>query len=95
MLSYFTDNASASADIDRWDIEPGYTSGNEIPFVNKDGKGSFKIDTYKTVQIYSISDTITATAPIGSTEGERIALRTLFNGPIMGTCYIYEWKEAE
>lgn len=91
-LSYFTDKASASADFEKWDLQPGETTGNYIPFTNSDGKESFNIDTYKTVQVYSVGDTLTAVAPAGSEEGDKIALRTMFNGVKQGTCYIYEWK---
>lgn len=92
MLSYYTDNASASADFDKWDVEPGFGTRDSIAFKNKDGKSHFKIDTYATVNILSVSETITATAPMGLEEGDKIALRTIFNGAQQGTSYIYEWK---
>ena len=64
-------------------------------FKNKDGKESFTIDTYKTVNIYSVSETLTATAPTGSKAGDKIALRTTFSGATQGTCYIYMWKQID
>ena len=93
-LSYFTDKATAGADFDQWDTEPGYVTAGAIEFKNKDGKSSFTIDTYKTVKIYSISETLTAIAPTGRNAGDKIALRTTFSGLQQGTCYIYEWKQA-
>lgn len=95
LLSYYTDKASASADFDKWDMEPGYTTGASVPFKNKDGKSSFKIDTYKTVKVYSVNDTLTAKAPKGVKEGDKIALRTIFHGVKQGTCYIYEWSSTK
>lgn len=95
LLSYWSDNASASADFDKWDVEPGMVTGGSIPFKNKDGKSHFKIDTYKTVQVYSVSDTITAIAPRGSKDGDKIALRTMFDGVGQGTSYIYEWSASK
>lgn len=95
LLSYYTDKASASADFDKWDVEPGDTTGASIPFISKDGKSSFKIDTYKTVNVYSVSDTLTAKAPTGAKEGDKISLRTTFNGVKQGTCYIYEWSSTK
>lgn len=92
MLSYFTDKASAEADFDQWDVPPGEVTGGSIDFTNKDGKSSFSIDTYETVKVYSVSESLTAVAPAGSKEGDKIALRTTFNGVKQGTCYIYEWK---
>ncbi|MDD3660941.1 MAG: hypothetical protein PHT89_09495 [Lachnospiraceae bacterium] len=91
MLSYYTDAASASADFDAWDSEPGYATDGSIPFVNAEGEDQFKIDSYPTVNILSISEIVTATAPIGTEAGEKIALRTVFSGQKQGTCYIYEW----
>lgn len=95
LLSYFTDKASASADFDKWDVEPGDTTGASVPFTNKDGKSTFKIDTYKTVKVYSVNETLTAKAPTGAKEGDQIALRTLFNGVKQGTCYIYVWSSTQ
>jgi len=40
----------------------------------------------------SVSDTITAKAPSGNTEGQRIELWTGGPGEGTGTRYIYEWK---
>ena len=94
-LSYFSDNASASADFDKWDVEPGYVTGGAVRFQNSDGKTSFFIDTYETVKVYSVSETLTAEAPTGSAAGDKIALRTTFNGNKQGTCYIYEWKQVD
>ncbi len=93
-LSFFSDKASADADFDKWDVEPGFVTAGAIRFKNKDGKDSFTIDTYKTVKIYSVSETLTATAPTGSKAGDKIALRTTFSGSQQGTCYIYEWKQV-
>ena len=76
-------------------VEPGYVTAGAIRYKNKDGKDSFTIDTYKTVKIYSFSETLTATAPTGSKAGDKIALRTTFSGSQQGTCYIYEWKQVE
>lgn len=91
-LSYYTDKAAASADFDEWNTEPGYSSGASTSFTNKEGKDYFSIDTYETVQVYSVSETLTASAPSGQKEGDKIALRTLFHGAKQGTSYIYEWK---
>lgn len=93
-LSFFSDKATADADFDKWDVSPGSVTDNSIRFANKDGKTSFTIDTYKTVKIYSLSETVTAVAPTGRKKGDKIALRTCFNGIAQGTCYIYEWKQA-
>lgn len=95
MLSYYSDKATAGADFDKWDVAPGDITGANIPFKNKDGKSSFKIDTYKTVQVYSVSETLTAKAPTGAKEGDKIALRTTFNGVKQGTCYIYVWSSTQ
>lgn len=95
LLSYYTDRASASADFDKWDVEPGLVTASSIPFKNKDGKETFKIDTYKTVKIYSVNDTITAKAPVGTKEGEKIALRTMFDGVGQGTRFIYVWSSTQ
>lgn len=95
-LSYYTANGNISADIDEWDVEPGMTTNRYDDFVNKDKKSSFKVDTYKTVQITSAGDTVSATMPNGSNEGDKIAIRVSFSsGAIMGTNYIYEWKKVE
>lgn len=93
-LSYYTDKASVSADFDKWDTLPGFVTAGAIPFENKDGKSTFTIDTYKTVKVYSVSETLTASAPTGTKKGDKIALRTCFNGEKQGTCYIYEWKQV-
>lgn len=92
MLSFFGDSAYASADFDKWDVEPGFITAGAIRFKNKDGKDSFAIDYSK--NILSLSETVTAEAPIGREEGDKIALRTLFNGSRQGTCYIYVWKQV-
>ncbi|HEY5585265.1 MAG TPA: hypothetical protein VIK78_12350 [Ruminiclostridium sp.] len=93
-LSYFTPNATTGANFDKWDVEPGFASGGSVSFVTKKGKSSFVISTYKTIKIYSVSDTVTATAPIGG-KGKRISLKTSFYpGAKMGTSYIYEWKSV-
>lgn len=96
LLSWYTDKASAGADFEKWDVEPGFATAGNTPFKNKDGKSSFTIDTYKTVQVYSVSDTISAKAPTGSKEGDKVALRTTFyNNVSLGTCYIYEWSSTK
>ena len=84
------------ADIDEWDMTPGLTTNAYEDFVNKDGKSSLKVDTYKTVQVYSASDTLTAKMPNGQNEGDKLAIRVIFYaGPSMGTNYVYEWKPVE
>ncbi len=94
-LSYYSSKASASADFDEWDMTPGSVTRNSIDFKNKDGKDSFAIDTYHSVQVYSVSDTITAVAPSGSQEGDRIAIRTIYYSRVgMGTNYVYEWRQV-
>ena len=93
-LSYFSSGATVSADFDKPDVKPGFSSGSNISFVNNTGKSSFKINTHKSVKIYSVDEKVTATAPSG-VKDMHIALRALFNpGSKMGTCYIYEWKYA-
>lgn len=95
-LSYYSSKASARADFDEWDMTPGSVTRNSIDFKNKDGKDSFAIDTYHSVQVYSVSETITAVAPSGSQEGDRIAIRTIYYSRVgMGTNYVYEWRQAE
>lgn len=94
-LSFFTGNAYANADIDNPDIGIGTVTGGNINLVNKDGKSSFMISTYKTVQVYSLSDTVTAVAPAGREEGDKIAIRTSFNGYGQGTAYVYVWTRTE
>lgn len=96
LLSYYTDKASAGADFDKWDVTPEFVTAARIPFKNKDGKSLFTIDTYETVKVYSVSDTLTAKAPTGAKEGDKIALRTTFyNHVSLGTCYIYEWSSTK
>lgn len=93
-LSYFTPNASVSADFDKWDTKPGFASGASVSFLNSAGKSSFKISTHKSVKVYSVNEKVTAKAPSGVRD-IRIALRTSFNpGARMGTSYIYQWKYA-
>ena len=94
-LSFFDDSASASADFDRWDVEPGYITGGAIRFSNKEGKAHFTINTNKRVKVHSVSETLTAVAPAGKAAGDKIALRTHFHGAKQGTCYIYEWKQID
>ena len=95
-LSYFTTNGAISADIDAFDVAPGYSTNAYDDFVNKDGKSTFIVDTYKTRLITSTSDTVTATMPNGNEEGEKLAIRVQFSSSaIMGTNYIYEWKAVE
>jgi len=94
-LSYYSSKASARADFDEWDMTPGSVTRNSIDFKNKDGKDSFEIDTYHSVQVHSVSDTITAVAPSGSQEGDRIAIRTIYYSRVgMGTNYVYEWRQV-
>ena len=93
-LSYYDSNASVSADFDKWDTKPGFASAASVSFVNSAGKSSFKINTHKSVKVYSVDEKVTATAPSGVRD-IRIALRTSFNpGARMGTSYIYQWKYA-
>jgi len=92
LLSYYTDKASVGADFEKWDVEPGYATGANIPFKNKNGDSYFRIDTYKTVKVFSASDTISAKAPTGNKEGDKISLRTTFNGTRQGTRYVYVWS---
>jgi len=95
-LSYFTANGAISADIDGWDVAPGFATNAYEDFVNMDNKSSFIVNTYKTIQITSISESVSATMPNGSNEGDKIAIRVSFNSSaIMGTNYIYEWKPIE
>ena len=76
-------------------MTPGSVTRNSIDFKNKDGKDSFEIDTYHSVQVHSVSDTITAVAPSGSQEGDRIAIRTIYYSHVsMGTNYVYEWRQV-
>lgn len=92
-LSYFDANGAISADIDVWDVAPGFSTNAYEDFVNKDNKSSFIVNTYKTIQITTISETVTATMPNGANEGDKIAIRVSFSSSaIMGTNYIYEWK---
>ena len=93
-LSYFTPDASVSADFDKWDTKLGFASGASVSFRNSAGKSSFKISTHKSLKVYSVSEKVTAEAPSGVRD-IRIALRTLFYpGAKMGTSYIYQWKYA-
>lgn len=95
-LSYYSTSGTISADIDEWDMTPGSTTNKYDDFVNKDGKSSFKVDTYSTVQIYSTNDTVSAKMPNGNNVGDKIAIRVIFYaGPGIGTNYIYEWKPIE
>ncbi|MBS3985842.1 MAG: hypothetical protein KGZ66_09640 [Selenomonadales bacterium] len=95
-LSYFTDKATAGADFDKWDVDIGYITGGAIRFRNKDGKTSFTIDTYKTVKVYSVSETLTAVVPAGKAAGDKIALRTSLSARVtQGTRYIYEWQQTD
>ncbi|MGF2412089.1 MAG: hypothetical protein ACQUYJ_07160 [Ferruginibacter sp.] len=93
-LSYFDANASAAADFDKWDTKPGFATSGSISFVNNAGKSSFKINTHKSVKVFSVHENVTAIAPAG-VKDMRIAIRTIFNpGARMGSCYIYQWKYA-
>lgn len=95
-LSYFTANGAISADIDGWDVAPGFATNAYEDFVNKDNKSSFIVNTYKTIQITTISESVSATMPNGANEGDKIAIRVSFNSSaIMGTNYIYAWKPVE
>lgn len=91
MLSYFGDSAGAAADFDEWETQPGFVTDQNISFKNSADKDYFEINTYPSVNILSVSETLTAIAPIGTEEGEKIAVRTMFYGQKQGTCYIYEW----
>lgn len=82
-VSYFDGNGSCRADFDR------------TRFVNGKGKNFFEIycsQKYSTKNVPSISDAITAKAPNGSSEGDRIELWTGGPSANIGTRYIYEWK---
>lgn len=82
-ISYFDGNGGCRADF------------GPTRFVNKDGKNFFKIYCsvkYKEKNVMSVSDTITAKAPVGKQEGQRIELWTGGPGEGTGTRYIYEWK---
>ncbi len=82
-ISYFDGTGSARADLD------------STKFVNKDNKSFFEIYCsvkYNSKNVLSLSDTISAIAPNGYSEGEKIELSTtgLYAG--IGTTYVYEWK---
>ena len=82
----------AKADFDQWDLGPGAATGGSKLFVNKDGKYHFAISNANPP--FSYNETLTAQLGPG-TEGERIALRTIFYmGESMGTNYVYEWKQV-
>jgi hypothetical protein len=82
-VSYFDGNGSCRADLD------------STRFVNKAGKSSFEIycsAKYSQKNILSVSDTLTATAPSGCSEGDRIEIWTGGPNGKLGTTYIYEWR---
>lgn len=82
-VSYFDGNGSCRADF------------NSTRFVNKAGKSFFEIYCsvkYSTKNVLSVSDTITAKAPTGNKEGDRVELRTGGPSGKIGTRYVYEWK---
>ncbi|MEL1135029.1 hypothetical protein AAC978_07575 [Desulfitobacterium sp. THU1] len=82
-VSYFDGNGSCRADLDN------------TRFVNKNGKSFFEIYCslkYSNKNVLSVSDTITAKAPNGGSEGDRIELWTSGPSGHIGTGYIYEWK---
>lgn len=83
-ISYFDGNGSCRADFDN------------IRFVNNNGKNFFKIYCsvkYSKDNVLSVSDTITAKAPNGHKEGQRVELWTGGPSGNIGTRYIYEWKK--
>ncbi len=82
-VSYFDGNGSCRADID------------SARFVNKAGKSSFEIycsAKYSQKNVLSVSDTLTATAPSGGSEGGRIEIWTGGPSGKLGTTYVYEWR---
>lgn len=86
-------SGSASANFDKWDMNPGAGSSGARPFINKDEEYNFAINAGSGSSSYS--ETLTATLGAGS-EGSRIALRARFalSGVPMGTNYVYEWKQV-
>lgn len=90
--SFFSFSAKTEAYFDKYDITPGFSSGGYVSFVNADGKSSFGVE--KKTNYTSLGDKVTATAPTGKAEGDKIALIVSFYmGVRQGTVYIYEWKE--
>lgn len=82
-VSYFDGNGSCRADLD------------SARFVNKAGKNLFEIycsAKYSKKNVLSVSDTLTATAPSGGTEGDRIEIWTGGPSGKLGTTYVYEWR---
>ncbi|NTV91209.1 MAG: hypothetical protein HGA22_12755, partial [Clostridiales bacterium] len=82
-ISYYDGTGGCRADLDN------------DRFINKDGKNFFKIYCsvkYSDKNVMSVSDTITAEAPSGSSPGDRIELWTGGLTAKLGTRYIYEWK---
>lgn len=82
-VSYFDGTGSARADLE------------STKFVNANNKSFFEIYCsvkYSSKNVLSVSDTISAIAPTGYSEGEKIELSTtgLYAG--IGTTYVYEWK---
>lgn len=83
-ISYFDGKGSCRADL------------NSTRFVNKNGKSFFEIYCsvkYSQKNVLSVSDTLTAKAPAGRSEGEKMEIWT--GGPSLklGTTYVYEWKK--
>lgn len=85
-------SGSASANFDKWDMNPGAGSSGARPFINKDEEYNFAINAGSGSSSYS--ETLTATLGSGG-EGSRIALRTIFYlGVPMGTNYVYEYRQV-
>lgn len=89
-LSFFDSNASANATFDRYDLEGGVT-GDKISFTDSKGKSFFKADTYN--DIFSVNATVSAIAPSGHQEGDKIGIHQSGGGAWNATVsYIYVWK---
>lgn len=84
----------AGANFDQWDVNPFGVTRGAIKFTNGDGVSHFGINALNG-PVPSYNETLTAKLRGGS-EGERIALRTIFSfGVAMGTNYIYEWRQVD
>lgn len=82
-VSYFDGSGGCRADL------------GPTHFVNKDGKSFFEIYCsvkYSEKNVLLVSDTITAAAPVGGSEGERMEIWTGGPSGKLGSTYVYEWK---
>ncbi len=82
-LSFFDGNDGCRAD---W---------SDLHFTNAAGKNFFKIYSsvkYKDKNVSSVSDTISAVIPAGSSEGQQ---EKLWTGSYTGTYYVYEWRAVD